>query len=216
MAITNIGTLQDAAESWAERTYADALFLEWANAVARKLTHGVLGQDNRSWIIPPLRYRLMETTDTLTTSGGFVALPVDWLEFKRVWIDANDGKDLIYRPLTQFRSIPESQLTGTPIFYTIDGGRVYTAPTSDADIEVTYYEALGSFTGDSSTDAVLTNNPEVYLSGVLAEAYRWARDIDGVALEQAEFANKVRGLNAQDQQAQTGGSMLVAMPGIVA
>lgn len=216
MAITNIGTLQDAAESWAERTYTDSLFLEWANAVARKLTHGVLSQDNRSWIIPPLRYRRMETTTTLTTSSASVALPTDWLEFKRVWIDATDGKDLIYRPLTQFRSIPESQLTGTPLYYTIDGGRLYIAPTTDATLQVTYYQALGSFTADASTDAVLTYNPEVYLSGVLAEAYRWARDVDGVALEQAEFANKVRGLNGQDQQAQTSGSLLVAMPGIVA
>lgn len=216
MAITNIGTLQDAAESWTERTFTDSLFLEWANAVARKLTHGMLNVDGRSWIVQPLRYSAMETTDTLTTSGGSVALPADWLEFKRVWIDANDGKDLIYRPLTQFRSIPESQQTGTPIYYTIDAGNLYIAPTSDADIEVTYYQELGAFTADASTDAVLTANPEVYLSGVLVEAYRWIRDAEGMSMEQLEFSSKVRGLNAQDQQAQTSGSVLVAMPGIVA
>lgn len=216
MAITNIGTLQDAAESWTERTFTDSLFLEWANAAARKLMNGMLSPDGRSWIVQPLRYRRMETTTTLTTSGASVAVPADWLEFKRVWIDANDGKDLIYRPLTQFRSIPESQQTGTPIYYTIDAGRVYVAPTTDATLQVTYYQTLGSFTGDSSTDAVLTYNPEVYLSGVLVEAYRWMRDAEGMAMEQLEFSAKVRGLNGQDQQALTSGSLLVAMPGIVA
>lgn len=216
MAITNIGTLQDAAESWTERTFTDSVFLEWANAAARKLMNGMLSPDGRSWIVQPLRYRRMETTTTLTTSSASVAVPADWLEFKRVWIDANDGKDLIYRPLTQFRSIPESQQTGTPLYYTIDAGNIYVAPTSDADLEVTYYQTLGAFTGDSSTDAVLTYNPEVYLSGVLVEAYRWMRDPEGMAMEQIEFSAKVRGLNGQDQQALTSGSLLVAMPGIVA
>lgn len=212
MTISNIGTLQDAAESWAERTYTDALFLQWANAVARKLMRGVMGPDGRAWIIPPLRYAGMEETDTLTTSGGSVALPAGWLEFKRLWINANDGKDLLYLPLTQFRSRAESQQTGTPLYYTIDNGTLYIAPTSDADIEATYYEALGSFTGDASTDAVLTANPEIYLSGVLVEAYRWARDEQGMNLELLEFAGKVRGLNAQDKLAQTSGSILVARP----
>lgn len=65
---------------------------------------------------------------------------------------------------------------------------------------------------DASTDEVLTNNPEVYLSGVLCEAYRWMRDPDGLGMEQAEFSAKVRGLNAQDTQAQTSGAILVARP----
>lgn len=212
MTITTIGTLQAAAESWMERSLDDALFLEWANAVADKLMHGVLGADNRTWIVPPLRIRLMEETDTLTTSGGFVALPADWLEFKRIWIDANDGQDLEYRPLRQFRADPDSQMTGTPAKYTIDAGNLYIAPTSDADIEVTYYEKLGAFTGDASTDAILTAHGAVYLSGVLCEAYRWTRDPDGMAMEQMEFGAKVRGLNATDKNVQTSGSILVSRP----
>lgn len=210
MAITTIATLQAAAESWMERTLDDALFLEWANAVADKLMNGVLAADDRTWIVPPLRARSMESTTTLTTSSGSVALPTDWLEFKRVWIDATDGKDLVYKPLRQFKTDPDSQLTGTPTKYTIDAGRLYIAPTTDADIEVTYYEKLGSFTGDASTDAILTDHGAVYLSGVLVEAYRWTRDADGVALEQAEFGAKVRGLNATDKSAQSSGSLLIA------
>lgn len=215
MTISTIATLQTAVESWAEREFTDALFLEWANAASRKLMHGVMGPDGRTWIVPPLRYRGMETTTTLTMSGASVAVPADWLEFKRIWIDANDGKDLIYTPLSQFKTDADSQSTGTPSKYTIDGGTLYVAPTSDADLEVTYYQTLGAFTGDASTDTVLTNNPEVYLSGVLAEAYRWIRDTDGMALEQAEFAAKVRGLNAEDKRAQTSGSILVARPQMV-
>lgn len=216
MTISNIGTLQTAAESWTERTFDDALFLEWANAVARKLMYGVMGPDGRTWVVPPLRCRDMEVGDTLTTSNGSVAVPTDWLEFKRIWIDANDGKDLIYLPLTQFRSVTESQQTGTPQYYTIDSSSVYVAPTTDADLTVTYYPTLGGFSDDNSSDAILTAHPEIYLSGVLAEAYRWIRDVEGVTLETAEFAAKVRGVNAQDKAAHSSGSMLVMRPQSVA
>lgn len=212
MTITNIGTLQDAAESWAERSYTDALFLQWANAVARKLERGVMGPDSRTWLVPPLRVRAMLTQGTLSTSGGSVALPADWLEFERIWINANDGKDLLYMPLAQFRSIADSQLTGTPTKYTIDGSTLYVAPTSDATLQVSYYTTLGAFTGDASTDAILTAYPEVYLSGVLCEAYRWARDAEGLALEQAELSGKVRALNAQDRNAKASGSLHVMRP----
>ena len=218
MSITNIGTLQAAAESWCERTLDDSLFLEWANAVARKLMRGVMGPDGRSWIVPPLRVSAMETATTLATSSGSVAVPAACLEFRRIWINNSDGSgiDLLYMPLGQFRTHPDAILTGTPSKYTIDASTLYIAPTTDATLQVTYYQTLGSFTADASTDAVLTAYPEVYLSGVLVEFYRWARDPDGLAMETVEFAGKVRGLNAQDQQAKSSGSLLVARPQAVA
>lgn len=218
MAITNIGTLQTAAESWAERTFTDSLFLEWANAVADKLMRGVMGPDGRAWLVPPVRVAAMLTTSTLTTSSGSVALPADWLEFERIWIDNSDGTgiDLLYLPLKQFRTHPDAVLTGTPSKYTIDGSTLYIAPTTDATLQISYYQELGAFTGDSDTDDILTNHPGVYLSGVLAEYYRWARDPDGMAMETAEFAAKARALNANDKRVQTSGSILVMRPQSVA
>lgn len=214
MTITNIGTLQAAAESWLERSdISDALFLEFANSVADKLMRGVLAPDGRTWIVPPLRIAAMLTTATLTTSGASVALPADWLEFERVWIDATDGKDLLFTPVRQFRSDPDSQLTGTPIKYTIDGGTIYVAPTSDADLEVSYYAKLGAFTGDSSTDAILTAHPRIYLAGVLEEALSWIGDDAREMKEGMKFALGVKGLNANDKQAQTSGSVLIARTG---
>lgn len=212
MAITNIGTLQSAVESFVEDTISDSLFLEMANAVASKLMRGVMAPDGRTWIVPPLRVADMETTDTLTTSGAVVSLPADWLEFKRVWLDTTDGYDLTYRPLRQFQSSAEAKQSGAPVYYTIDAGNLYTAPTTDADIEVTYYQTLGGFTGDSSTDAILTNHPNIYRAGVTAEVYRWKRDNDGLAMETAEFSALARALNVQDKQAQASGSIMVMRP----
>lgn len=218
MAITNIGTLQTAAESWLERTLNDSLFLEWANAVADKLNRGMMALDGRNWAIPPVRIKAMLTQTTLATSGGQASVPAAVLEYERIWINASDGtgKDLLYVPLSQFRTDPDAVMSGTPVKYTIDGSTLFVAPTSDATLQVSYYGKLGAFDSDDDTDAVLTNHPGVYLSGVLTEAYRWMRDADGMAMEGQEFASKARALTVQDRLAQASGSLLVQRPQSVA
>lgn len=217
MTISNIGTLQAAAESWAERTFTDSLFLEWANAVADKLNNGVLAPDGRNWIVPPVRIKSMLTQTTLATSGGQATVPATVLEYERIWLNSSDGApELLYYPLRQFRQHPDSVLTGAPTKYTIDGSTLFIAPTSDQTLQVSQYTKLGSFDSDDDTDAILTNHPGIYLSGVLVEAYRWLRDPDGMAMEQAEFSAKAKALNAQDRLAQTSGSLLVSRPQSVA
>ncbi len=212
MAITNIGTLQTAAESWAERTFTDSLFLEWANAVADKLNNGVMSPDGRNWIVPPARVKSMLTATTLATTSGQATVPATVLEYERIWVNASDGTgiDLLYMPLGQFRTHPDSVLTGTPTKYTIDGSTLFIAPTTDTTLQVSQYTKLGSFDDDADTDAILTNHSGVYLSGVLAEFYRWARDPEGMAMETMEFSGKVKAINAQDKIGQTSGSILVA------
>lgn len=217
MAITNIGTLQTAAESWAERTFDDSLFLEWANAVADKLNNGVMGPDGRTWLIPPVRIKAMLAQTTLATTGGQATIPATVLEYERIWLNSSDGApELLYYPLRQFRAHPDSVLTGTPSKYTIDGSTLFIAPTTDQTLQVSQYARLGGFDDDADTDAILTAHPGVYLSGVLVEYYRWNRDPDGLAMETMELAGKVRGLNAQDKAAQTSGSLLISRPQSVA
>lgn len=212
MAITNIGTLQDAVESWMERTFDDALFLEWANDVAGVLMRGVLDPGGRTWICPPLRTRDMLTSTTLATSNTQASLPADWLEFERIWIDANDGADLTFIPLTQFRTHPYVQQSGTPTSYTIDGDTLFTLPTSDATLQISYYQTLGGFTGDSDDDVVLLSDPGLYRMGVMAEACDWIQDYERAQIERAKFYARVRGLNAQTKLASQSGALLVAQP----
>lgn len=218
MAITNIGTLQAAVESWLERTFDDALFLEWANDVADKLNSGCLTPDRRTWLSPPLRVREMLVSTTLSTSGGSASLPAAWLESERLWIDNNDGSgiDLLYMPLAQFRTHPDSVLTGTPTKYTVDGTTLYVAPTSDATLQFSYYGELGAFTADASTDAILTNHPGVYREGAMAEALDWIGDYARADRTWQKFYARVTGLQAKDARAQASGSLLVARPQSVA
>lgn len=216
MTIANIGTLQDAVESFAERTFTDAVFLEWANDVADAMNNGVLSPDKRTWLCPPLRIREMLTQTTLATSGGQATLPAGWLETERLWINSADGApDLLYMPLAQFRTHPDSILTGAPTKYTLDGSTLFIAPTSDQTLQFSYYAKLGAFTVDASYDAILTSHPGVYRLGVYAEALDWAGDPRADA-ERAKFYQRVHGLQGGANRAQASGSLLVARPQSVA
>ncbi len=214
MAITNIGTLQSAVESWLERTFDDSLFLEWANDVADKLNRGVLAPDKRTWLCPPLRLRSMLTATTLVTSSGSASLPAAWLDTERLWINNSDGTgiDLLYMPLAQFRTHPDSVLTGVPTKYTLDGSTLYIAPTTDQTLQFSYYGKLGAFTDNASYDAALTNHPGLYREGVMAEACDWISDFERGDRERNKFYARAHGLQAQEGRAQTSGSLLVARP----
>jgi hypothetical protein len=216
--ISTVATLQDFVESYLERTLDDSLFLQFLQNVHSKLHRGVMGADGRTWVVPPLRHRCMLTTGTLTTSGGSVALSglTRWLEFERLWIDQNYHPGLKYHPLATFRDMTDASQSGTPELYTIDGATLYVAPTSDAEINVSYYQHFEELTADGDTNALFTTAPNAYLHGALAEAFRWSRNAQRQAEEDALFAAVIRALNDEKSQAQTSGSPLIGRVGAVA
>jgi hypothetical protein len=140
----------------------------------------------------------------------------DWLEFERLWINTSTGKALRYVPITEWWSQWDVQETGEPTKYTIDDTTVRFAPTSDATVQATYYQTLGTLAADSDTNVILTATPHVYRHGCLWKALDWEGNLERAAGELASFGASVRALNAQRGEAQTRGSLLVMRPGAVA
>jgi hypothetical protein len=216
MAIINLGTLQTACESWMERTLDDSLFLEFAAEVTNVLNYGLRALDDRSWVVPPLRSRKMVTTTTLSVSSAQASLPADWLEFQRLWINTNTGRDLIYTPQDSFASYPLRDESGEPTVYTIDDELVRFAPTTDAVVQATYVQKLSELTGDSSTNVALTNHPHIYRHGCLWKAFDWEGNRERSDRELQFLSGGVKALNVQKNQAQTRGVQLRMRPGSVA
>lgn len=214
MAITNKGSLQSAVESWLERSFDDALFVEFAANVTDKLERGVMSPDGRAWACPPLRCRAMLVSDEMDSATGEVT---DWLAFERVWIDSqSEGRDLHYVTPQKFASDPRAAQTGTPSIYTIDGNQFRAAPTTPTILQVTYYQTLGALSDDADTNTVLGAHPRVYLYGCIAEACGWIGDFARQDREFMNFAAAVKALNVERVQSNTSGSVLVMRPGAVA
>lgn len=212
MTISSYATLKTAAESWTERTYTDTIFGEFVANVTDVLNRGMMAADQRTWIVPPCRARAMLTSVTLTLASGAVALPGDWLEFERLWVDANAGDPLSLVPLQEYWRDGRTRQSGTPSIYTIDGQTLRTAPAGNGEVEASYFARLTSPASGSDTNVILTNHARVYLQGVLVEASEWEEASARADRERIKFGASVAALNAEMRSSQTSGSLLVMRP----
>src|SRR5574343_65496 len=117
-----------------------------------------------------LRIRQMLRTYTLTISAQSQALPEDFMEMERIVLDSTVW-NLSYLPPPALFSNPAYTDGGTPMYYTIEGDYLITAPdATGSDVMLCYYKAYSALTNDSDTNWLLTNAYDVYLYGSLSHA----------------------------------------------
>lgn len=76
-------------------------------------------------------------------------------------------------------------------------------------MQMTYYGQLATPVADADTNPILTKFPNVYLTSILVEFARWARDDEMLVREAGNYASAVSSAQSADQRAQHSGSMLV-------
>lgn len=127
-----------------------------------------------------LRVRAMEATATGTLVANELATPTGFLEARRVVLGTTKQE---YATPTDFYDV-RSQVTG---HYTIVGTNFVFQPGS-ADYSIDYFKAFTAFSGDSDTNWLLTNHPDVYLFGSLAEAALYTQDDPAMWMSKYRFA----------------------------
>jgi hypothetical protein len=114
-----------------------------------------------------LRVAAMETTATLVMSGGVIALPADYLELR----SAKTGTTTL-QLVTPDRLLAANG--GIPTVYSISGGNIYV--NADCTLTIGYYQTIPPLTSSSDTNWLITQHPDAYLSGILAEAFIYTMD----------------------------------------
>ena len=157
-----------------------------------------------------LQVRQQETTTTLTTSGGSVALPSDYLAWRSVIWNGTIQNPLTYVHPSEFAMMYPSQPSGVPYIFTITGSTLKIMPVDDTGLKFDYY---AKNTAISSTLNWLFNNyPDFYYSGTLFEAYSFIKDPDNAAfwkLRRDEQYDEIRLQNFRNA-----GGMRVQVEGI--
>ena len=71
-----------------------------------------------------------------------------------------------------YRKYNSTQTSGTPNFFTIVGSNILLGvqPDSAKTLQINYYKNLTALSDSNATNDILTNYPELYLYGSLAEA----------------------------------------------
>lgn len=219
MALTNYGTLRAAALDWSWTTGAltDTIM---ANDIFPIVQSQVYWGDktNGMQIVPPLRIRAMQSSGSLTpATGGTVTISsqvsANWLEFIELVPTFNYARSLDYMEPWAFRKRVDalSSSAAPQLIYTVEGDTLYLAPTNTGTITASWYQKFSALSSDSSTDWIITNAPQVYLYGCIAQGCLYTQD-DRFAQYRAMFAGAIKALNDTDQQQRASGSRNVARP----
>jgi hypothetical protein len=154
-----------------------------------------------------LRVRQQEATAELVPSAGVVALPADYLAWRRLTWTGNPRRELSYvEPSWLQGAYPDSPVD-IPAVFTIEGNRIETMPidADDTALELVYFQQVPPLAANSS-NWLMSAHPDLYLFGTLAEAQAYAVNPDAAALWKARrdelfeeieaLSNKTRGPGA--------------------
>jgi hypothetical protein len=202
MAIGTYAELQTAVANWLDRDdLADRIPEFIALAEARM---------NRVF-----RLRLMEAKYTASTVAGQrnLALPADYLQMRNLQINTTPITPCQYVTPEIYDRLYGSTLTGTPEIYTIIVNEIQLGPipASVQTIEMLFYKKITALSVSNTTEAMLTDNPDIYLYGALLEAEPFLMHDERLGVWAQGFQQSIENLQDQDAKDRHSGSALRVM-----
>lgn len=163
MAITTLGGLKATTARWLAREDLSAElgdFVELATALFNE----------------KLRVRQMIAKVSLPTTGGAATLPADYLQYRRV-VDLSGTRSLLtYLAPDAVEQEYPFNYSGIACHFTIIGGLLQTYPSTVNDVELTYFQKIPALSGDTSTNWLLAEHPELYLRAATAYGADFIKD----------------------------------------
>lgn len=194
MAITTYSELKTAVENWLDHTLFTARVPEFIAIFEATV--------NRR-----LRTRWQETSTSLTpASDGTVALPSDYLAWRRATWTGSPRNELSYVHPSYFQAAYPTQPSDVPRFFTIEGSTFKVMPLDSTAVELDYFAKVAALSDSATTNWLLTAHPDLYLFGALTEAELfgvnderaplWKARRDEIFDEIDRLSNKTRGAGA--------------------
>jgi SH3-like domain-containing protein len=163
MSIGTYAELQTAITNWLDRTDLSSRIPEFIALFEAQI--------NRR-----LRVRKQITSTTLTPSSGSVALPTDYLEWKRVTWTGSPRRELDYVTPSFLSGTNPDLLSDVPTYFTIEGANIKVSPTDNTSLDFLYAQKLPALSVSNTTNWMLTDNPDGYLWGSLVMAATFTED----------------------------------------
>lgn len=136
-----------------------------------------------AWVNRRLRIRQQDTTATLTTSSGSVALPTDYLSWRRLtWSNSSQANELLYVTPDALRLLFPISNAGIPSNFSIEGANLLTRDTDDtaSAFSFEYFQKTAALVG--TLNWLYVAHPDAYLFGTLTECYGAQKDASNMAL----------------------------------
>lgn len=192
MTINTYGTLKTAVGTHLNRSDLTTYIPDLITLGTSRIFYGG-GQPYDS---PPVRIPAMQAQDSGSVSGGYIAFPAGYVEPIKLSVTSGTRVwQLDYQPLSMFAD----ETTGEPSWYTYRDNSIYTGVTSSASYVLDYYEVF-TLSGDSDTNWLLTNAPQVYLYAALLESAPFLVDDPRIHVWFGLYKSAVSGVNRATQK----------------
>lgn len=150
-----------------------------------------------------LRLRIMETVATATATGGqnYIDLPTNFLEYRYVALNTTPKIALRYMSPFELTKNYGGVTSGEPIYHTIIGDKLYFGPTPDSSysIEWAYFAKPTALSDDNTSNAILTNHPDLYLYASLLESAPFLMQDERLGVWAELYKEAVRVANSSDE-----------------
>ena len=182
MSIATYAELQTAVAAWLNRTDLTAVIpdcIKLAEVRIKTLTNA----------------RQVEAEATLACAVGSatIALPSDYKAPVALWLTDVDPREQLPQLLPQ--NLPTSTSNGRPQYWAIDAANVrFDCPADSTYAVALRYKQTLALSNATTTNAILTDYPDVYLFGALVEAAAYCMDERAVAWD-TRFQSAVQAMN---------------------
>lgn len=182
--------LKDAIESWSHR-----------NDVAARLDDFI--DLAESEMLKWLRIRDMETRSTAVTNGRYISLPTGFLEMRRLKMIS--GAQYFELLQTTPEGMHITQDSGIPKLFIVSSQIEFDrTPDSTYTVEMQYYAAPTALSSTTTTNAILTRFPSIYLFGSLWALYQWSLQEDKAEYFNQKFMQAIQSANREDKKGRHG------------
>lgn len=172
-----------------------------------------------------LRISEMLTHRILPLTGASFSAPSDFLEPRELRVATNpDGAvalgsvrgPLIYSPPSEMAAYANAEYRGgeLPGYFTTRGTEIeiipWAVPSGDYQVSLWYFAKIPALTTDVSTNVILENYQDLYLSAALIYGHRFFLETESSVLKDGLVAQECAELNDRFKDAKYGDGPLVA------
>jgi hypothetical protein len=200
MAITNYTSLAAALPQWLDCATADI-----SSVVSDIITNG------EKRIFREVRTPEMEASLSSAISSGTISVPSDYVELKYAYIDTNPVQYVQLVPVSYiYERYPTRSADGVPVVMARDGSNFIFGPYPDSNYTVkgTYYKRLAAI-GDTTTPALISSNPDLYLYAALLETEPLLGRDQRLQLWEAKYRMVKEMINGEADRSRFGGNLSI-------
>lgn len=189
MAISTYAELQTAVENWLDRSDVDSRIPEFIAVAESRINRKLRCREQEA-----------EASVTVTVGARTAALPSDFAEVRRFYIDGSPVRFLEFMSPQDYWARYTSTNQGNPSVFTIEGTNLVIGPVPNSSNtgKLQYYRNLPALS--SSAHGLFTANPDLYLYGSLTAAEPFLKNDKRVVMWKSFFEEILQELETQTRK----------------